>query len=78
MQHKEHIACLHFKDLKVVGHMKQTYAEVGQGNLEWDEIIAASEASSAEFVLVEQDICDGDPFESLKISYGYLKEKGFH
>lgn len=77
VEHRNKIACLHFKDLKVVGHEEQTYAEVGQGNLDWDEIIAAAKECSAEFALVEQDKCDGDPFESLKASYEYLKEKGF-
>lgn len=77
-KYKDKIACLHYKDLKVVKHDKQTYAEVGQGNLDWDEIIAASKECSAEFALVEQDKCDGDPFESLKTSYDFLKEKGFN
>ena len=76
-EYKDKIACLHYKDLKVIKHREVTYGEVGQGNLEWDEIIAASKESSAEFALVEQDKCDGDPFESLKISYEFLKEKGF-
>ncbi len=77
IENKDNIACVHFKDLKVIGHEKQAYAEVGQGNLNWDEIIAAVEQTSAEYALVEQDQCDGDPFESLKISYDFLKEKGF-
>lgn len=72
------IACLHYKDLKVVGHREQTYAEVGQGNLDWDDIIEVSKASSTEFALIEQDECDGNPFDSLKISYDFLKEKGFN
>lgn len=76
-KYKDKIACLHYKDLKVVKHKEQTYAEVGQGNLEWDEIIAVSKACSAKFALVEQDKCDKDPFEALKISYEFLKEKGF-
>ena len=77
-EHKDQIACLHFKDLKVLGHKNETYAEVGQGNLDWDEIIEAAHASSAEFALVEQDESDKDPFESLKISYEFLQKKGFH
>lgn len=77
LKYKDKIACIHYKDLKLLNHADITYAEVGQGNLDWDEIIAASHASDAEFALVEQDICDGDPFESLKTSYAFLKEKGF-
>lgn len=76
-KYKDKIACLHYKDLKVVKHREQTYAEVGQGNLEWDEIIEVSKECSAKFALVEQDKCDRDPFEALKISYEFLKERGF-
>ena len=49
--------------------------EVGRGNLNWDEIISASD--NAEFALVEQDECKGNPIDSLKISYDFLVEKGF-
>ena len=77
-EHKDRIACLHFKDMKIVGHMEQAYAEVGYGNLKWDEIIAAANECSAEFAFVEQDKCDGNPFDSLKMSYEFLREKGFH
>ena len=76
-EHKEQIACIHFKDLKIVNHTP-AFAEVGQGNLDWDDIIAACDETSAEFALVEQDICDGNPFESLKTSYDFLTGKGFN
>ena len=71
-EYKDKIACLHYKDLKVIKHREVTYGEVGQGNLEWDEIIAASKESSAEFALVEQDKCDISPLESMRISADYL------
>ena len=76
-KYSDKIICLHYKDLKVIKHRQQTYAEVGQGNLEWDEIIPASEATGAEYALVELDECDKDPFEALKISYDFLVQKGF-
>lgn len=69
------IACVHFKDLKIVNNGPK-YAEIGNGNLEWDEIVAACEEVGVEYALVEQDECDGDPFDSLKISYDFLKSKG--
>ena len=53
-------------------------AEVGEGNLDWDEIIAACDEAGAKWALVEQDICQRDPFESIKMSYDYLKTKGFY
>ena len=51
--------------------------EVGFGNIDWDDVIAACEDANVEYALVEQDICRRDPFESLKMSYDYLSGKGF-
>ena len=75
-KYSDSIACVHFKDLKIADNQPH-FAEIGQGNLEWDEIISACEEAGVEYALVEQDSCDGDPFDSLKISYDFLKEKGF-
>jgi len=75
-KHGDKIACVHFKDLKIVGNTP-CYAKVGEGNLEWDEIIAACEAVDIPFALVEQDECDDDPFACIKESYQFLKNKGF-
>ncbi len=69
------VACVHLKDLKVVDN-EVTFAEVGSGNLNWQEIIESCEKAGVEYALVEQDSCDGDPFCSLKISFDYI-EKNF-
>ena len=52
-------------------------AEVMEGNLDWDSIIEAAQKAGSEWAMVEQDICQRDPFESLKISYDNLITKGF-
>ena len=75
-ERKNRIACVHFKDLKIEENTPK-FAEVGQGNIDWDEIIEACELSNVEYALVEQDICDGNPFDCLKTSYDYLTQKGF-
>ena len=51
--------------------------EVGKGNLDWDDILAACEEAGVEYALVEQDTCETDPFDCLKTSYEFLKQKGF-
>jgi len=51
-------------------------AEVGEGNLDWEEIIKASEEAGVEWYLVEQDVCRRDPFESLAISFRNLNRMG--
>lgn len=68
---------IHFKDLAVTQQNTVEMAEVMEGNLNWDKIIAACEEAGCLAAMVEQDICKGDPFDSLKISYNNLKTKGF-
>ena len=68
--------CVHFKDLEIVEN-NAVMAEVMEGNLDWDAIIAACEDVGTQWALVEQDICRRDPFESMEISYNNLKTKGF-
>lgn len=54
------------------------FAEVGEGNLDFDAIIAAGLKSGAKYFLVEQDNTYGmDPFDCLKISYDNLVAMGY-
>ena len=54
------------------------FAEVGKGNLDWKPIIDQALASSAEYLLVEQDDTYGrDPFESLAMSRDHLLGLGY-
>ena len=56
---------------------EQRFAEVGEGNLNWEAILEAGKASGTRWYIVEQDRCyDRDPFESLKISFHNLKGMG--
>ena len=71
------IPLLHLKDMRIVENREQRFAEIGEGNLNWPAIIAASEEAGVEYFLVEQDKCyDRDPFESLAISYRNLQVMG--
>ena len=67
---------MHFKDIGIIDKNVEMF-EVGFGNIDWDDVIAACEDANVEYALVEQDICRRDPFESLKMSYDYLSGKGF-
>jgi sugar phosphate isomerase/epimerase len=64
---------LHLKDVGLGHDNKTTMVEIGNGNLDFKAIIAAAEASGCEWFIVEQDICPGDPFDSLKQSFDYIK-----
>jgi sugar phosphate isomerase/epimerase len=69
---------LHLKDMSL--HMpgrEQRFAEIGEGNLNWQAILQAAREVGVQYLLVEQDNCYGrDPFESLAISYRNLKAMG--
>ena len=69
------MAVVHFKDMAVDGR-EQIFAEIGEGNLNWDRILKACYDTGVEWCPVEQDVCQRDPFESLEISLKNLKEMG--
>ncbi len=72
------IPLLHVKDMAIMPDRQVRMAEVGHGNLNWPEILKAAEESGVEYLLVEQDDCYGrDPFESLAMSYAFLKSMGY-
>lgn len=66
---------VHLKDM-VIRNNQQVMAEVGEGNLNWPAILDACRDAQVEWYAVEQDICPGDPFESLAISYRNLRAMG--
>ena len=53
---------------------KPNYCEIGAGNLIFAKIIAAADTSGCEWFIVEQDVCPGDPVDSLAQSFRYLTE----
>tara|TARA_R100000027_G_scaffold6505_2_gene5140 strand:+ start:6372 stop:7148 length:777 start_codon:yes stop_codon:yes gene_type:complete len=70
---KNRLPLLHLKDYRINEENKPEFAEIGQGNLNFPAIIEAAEQSGCEWFIVEQDRCNGDPFECLKTSFDYLK-----
>ncbi|MEX1117162.1 MAG: sugar phosphate isomerase/epimerase [Terrimicrobiaceae bacterium] len=65
---------LHLKDYMTTEENKPNYCEIGAGNLSFAKIIAAAEKSGCEWFIVEQDVCPGDPVDSLAQSFRYLTE----
>ncbi len=66
---------VHLKDMTIV-EGKQIMAEVGEGNLNWPRILHALDLAGTRWYMVEQDVCQRDPFESLQISLHHLREWG--
>ncbi|HJD30989.1 MAG TPA: sugar phosphate isomerase/epimerase [Candidatus Eisenbergiella stercorigallinarum] len=70
------IPCVHLKDMAVSG-FEQLMAPVMEGNLNFPAILSQLEKTDCEYLLVEQDICQGSPFDCLKTSYDNLAAAGY-
>lgn len=68
------VPCIHLKDCAY----EQKMVPIGEGNINFDRVFQMAEAAGTEYMLVEQDNCNGeDPFDCLARSYKYLKANGF-
>jgi sugar phosphate isomerase/epimerase len=68
---------VHLKDYGFGLNQQPVMAEIGSGNLDWARILPAAEAAGCRYYIVEQDICPGDPFDSIKKSFDYLSGRFF-
>ncbi|GHV56692.1 sugar phosphate isomerase [Spirochaetia bacterium] len=69
------IKVIHFKDFKIQDRARK-FAEIGEGNLDWDEIIPLCKAQNIPYAAIEQDNdWQQDPFESLAQSRKFLLSK---
>lgn len=70
------IDILHLKDMAVIKNedaIQPLITEIGNGNIDFDSVIAAAEKGGVTYYCVEQDTCPGDPMASLKMSADYIK-----
>ncbi len=71
------IPCVHLKDMSINFERQQQMAAIGEGNLNWPGILEASKSAGAEWLIVEQDNCNGqDPFECIATSLRNLQAMG--
>ena len=61
---------LHLKDFGIIDD--RIMRPIGSGNLDWANIIPAAQAAGVEWYIVEQDVCQKDPFESVSDSLNFL------
>ena len=67
---------VHFKDFGILKD-KQVMLEVGEGNLNWGDIITACREANVQYFAVEQDECNGlNPFDCLATSLRNLRNMG--
>lgn len=73
---------MHVKDYAIVPRcgklesVPRVFAPVGCGNLNWPGILDTADRIGIKRFVVEQDECDGDPFEAVRLSYGNLRAMG--
>lgn len=65
---------VHLKDM--APGPEKTFAEVGEGIIDFTPILAAARETGAEWFIVEQDICQRPSLESAEVSLRHLREWG--
>jgi sugar phosphate isomerase/epimerase len=70
---KGRMPIVHLKDYRVLPDGTRDFAEIGYGNLDWKSIIAACDAAGVRWFSVEQDTCPGDPFDSVRRSFNFIR-----
>jgi sugar phosphate isomerase/epimerase len=75
---KGRIKVIHLKDYRIAAGSTRQFAEIGKGNLDWDDIIPRCEKNGIPYAVIEQD-ADFlvDPFDSLSQSREFLLRKGY-
>ena len=68
------VPLIHLKDM--LGDAARSFAEVGEGIIDFQSIFAACESAGAEWYVVEQDVCRRPTLESAKLSLDHLREWG--
>lgn len=72
---------VHFKEYAIdeysydtgIGSIPLRFAEVGQGNINWQEVVAACKEIGIEWYCVEQDFHRAGAFDGLKKSVDYMR-----
>jgi len=70
----DRIAYLHLKDGTEEGIKRREFLELGKGTIDFSAIMETIESSKIEWIVVEQDVTNRTPKESMAISRRYLKE----
>ncbi len=52
----------------------EEFLEVGAGSIDWSKVLKSAERAGVQHYYVEQDFTPGDPVESLRKSYNYLRK----
>jgi sugar phosphate isomerase/epimerase len=70
-KHQGRIALWHVKDMDNTD--KKNFTEVGSGVIDFATIFKHAKTSGMKHFFVEQDMCPGSPFDSIKKSIGFIQ-----
>jgi sugar phosphate isomerase/epimerase len=70
------IPCVHLKDFTITPDRTPKMCEIGAGNLNWPRIFKACQSAGCQWLLIERDAGDLDPFDSLRVSFDNLRSMG--
>lgn len=71
------LPCVHLKDMCMKAGQR-IMTPVMEGNMSFPKIIRHLEKAGSQYLLVEQDTCEGDPFDCLETSYRNLTTLGLY
>jgi sugar phosphate isomerase/epimerase len=71
LKYRSRCTLLHLKDMEISA--KRSFAEVGEGCLDFEAIMRTAIALGVELLIVEQDICKRPSLESVRISLENIK-----
>jgi sugar phosphate isomerase/epimerase len=71
-EHPGRFPLWHIKDMDKTE--KRNFTEVGNGIIDFKKIFKHANTAGLKYFFVEQDICPGSPFVSIKESYDYIKQ----
>jgi sugar phosphate isomerase/epimerase len=72
-KYKGRVRYVHLKDMDQDG----TFAEVGHGVMNYQEIMEAAVQAGIQYAIVEQDVCKHPPLQSVSMSYKFLRKLGY-
>ncbi|WP_346200666.1 sugar phosphate isomerase/epimerase [Caldifermentibacillus hisashii] len=67
------VPIVHLKDMTT--DQLKSFAELGTGGVDLETVLSLGEKAGINWWVVEQDICQRDPFKSIEMSLNYLKTK---
>jgi sugar phosphate isomerase/epimerase len=70
------VPLVHLKDTRRDGEGQWGTLELGSGEVDLEGVLREAGAAGTQWLIIEQDHCPGDPFDSIEQSIAWLRENG--